>query len=294
MARTKTGVAISSESGFDYAKLEQAGEAAIALGTIQREAEGNAQAVALQLGYEGSLSIGGLEDEIRFYQKRTIEDVLEMGKRLLVLRELTPHGEFEQRLDLLNFNARTARRFMASTLKFSNRTSMSVLDSVGSPTKLLELLVLDDSEITELENGETVRGISLDKLEKMSVRELKAALKESEANNTAKDKVIADKSAALDKALVQKAIMPMADWPADFSLLIATSNDAHRIMEFQLGALADANLKAMQAEPAVGEEENLKQARMALAQSIGHALADITDKLAMLTNTFNNTLADIA
>lgn len=86
----------------------------------------------------------------------------------------------------------------------------------------------------------------------------------------------------------------MADWPAAFSLLIATSNDAHRIMEFQLGALADANLKAMQAEPADGEEESLKQARMALAQSIGHTLADITDKLNMFTNTFNNTLADIA
>ncbi|NOT66697.1 MAG: DUF3102 domain-containing protein [Methylotenera sp.] len=294
MARAKTTLPEAVEVNANEEAFEHGHAALNQLAIANSEAQSNAQAVALQIGYDGNLSVGGLEDEIRFYQKRTIEDVLEMGKRLLVLRELTPHGEFESRVELLNISVRTAQKFMASTLKFSKANTYSLLSAAGGQSKLLELLVLDDGEIAELANGETVRGISLDSIEKMSVRELKAALKSAMADSDAKDKVIADKSVALDKALVKKALMPMADWPAAFSLLIATSNDAHRIMEFQLGALADANLKAMQAEPADGEEESLKQARMALAQSIGHTLADITDKLNMFTNTFNNTLADIA
>ena len=46
--------------------------------------ESNAAALAQQLGYEGALTVGTLEDEIRFYQRRTVEAILETGKRLLV------------------------------------------------------------------------------------------------------------------------------------------------------------------------------------------------------------------
>lgn len=42
--------------------------------------------LATQLSYDGDLSVGALEDGIRLYQRRTIEDLFELGKRLLLLK----------------------------------------------------------------------------------------------------------------------------------------------------------------------------------------------------------------
>lgn len=136
--------------------------------------------LAKQLGYEGSLTVGELEDGIRFYHRRTTEDCIEMGKRLLLLKEATAHGEFSQRVELLGINDSLARKFMRAAEKFSNRFSKTVLNKAGSQTKFLELLVLDDDEIEILEAGGEVRGIDLDAIECMSVTELRARLRELE------------------------------------------------------------------------------------------------------------------
>ena len=82
--------------------------------------------LAAQLGYEGDLTVGAFEDRVRLYQRRTVEDCLEMGKCLVLLKESTPHGEFKQRIEMLNINERTARRFMSVALKFCQNGQMSV------------------------------------------------------------------------------------------------------------------------------------------------------------------------
>ena len=109
----------------------------------------NAQVTSLaaQLGYDGSLTVGALEDEIRFYQRRTVEACLELGKRLLLLKELAPHGEFVQRTELLGISKRMSQKFMSATLKFAKTNSSSLLQKAGNQTKLLELVMLDDDEI---------------------------------------------------------------------------------------------------------------------------------------------------
>ena len=56
-----------------------------ALAVQALEASKNAKAIAVQVGYQGALTVGTLEDEIRFYQRRTVEAILETGKRLLIL-----------------------------------------------------------------------------------------------------------------------------------------------------------------------------------------------------------------
>ena len=97
MARTATKTAVVAEvvADTDLPGLPTAVAAANQLAVMQTKQEAAAQAIATEIGYEGTLTIGALEDEIRFYQRRTVESLLELGKRLLVLRELTPHGEFE-------------------------------------------------------------------------------------------------------------------------------------------------------------------------------------------------------
>ena len=155
--------------------------------------------LALSLGYEGTLSVGALEDEIRFYQQRTVEACLELGKRLLILKEITPHGEFKQRTEMLNINERAARRFMTTALKFNKTDNLSVLKAAGNQSKLLELLVLDDEDIAELSNGGSVNDITLDDIDRMTASELRKKLREAKADNDAKDQLVQKKDQKINE-----------------------------------------------------------------------------------------------
>ena len=180
-------------------ELEQTTEIAISTHTQKL---GN---LALSLGYEGALTVGALEDEIRFYQQRSVEAVLELGKRLLILKEITPHGEFTKRIEMLGISKRTAQRFMSVVLKFSKTTSMSLLEKSGNGTKLLELMVLDDDDIDVIDQGGSIGDVSLDTIETMSVRELKKALRDAKADIDAKEQVIKTKDQKANELLAENA-----------------------------------------------------------------------------------------
>lgn len=167
------------------------------LDAAQSEAYDNAFALAKQISYDGPLTVGGAEDRLRQGMRRTINECLEMGKTLLILKELVAHGEFQTRVEMLGLGYQTGKKFMAATLKFSKGYSNTLL-AAGSQTKMLELLVLDDGEIEALESGDSVRGLTLDKIETMSVSELKKALRDANERIEAKDAVIKDKSAFID------------------------------------------------------------------------------------------------
>ncbi|MCK0915069.1 DUF3102 domain-containing protein [Acinetobacter pittii] len=159
----------------------------------------NVGMLAAQLGYEGSLALGALEDEVRFYQQRTVESCMEIGKRLLLIKEQTPHGEFNKRIEILNFTPRMAQKFMSAVLKFSKTNSNSLLQKAGNQTKLLELVMLDDDEIELLDQGGSIGDVNLDSIETMSVRELKKALREAKADNDAKDQILQKKDQKINE-----------------------------------------------------------------------------------------------
>jgi hypothetical protein len=88
------------------------------------------------------------------------------------------------------------------------------LKSAGTQTKLLELVVLDDGEIEALENGDSVRGITLDKIETMSVSELKKALREARKESEAVESIIRkkdDKLNELDRELEKQRLTPKTE-----------------------------------------------------------------------------------
>jgi len=157
--------------------------------------------LAAQLGYEGSLALGSLEDEVRFYQQRTVESCMEIGKRLLLIKEQTPYGEFNKRIEMLNFTPRMAQKFMSAVLKFSKTNSNSLLQKAGNQTKLLELVMLDDDEIELIEQGGSIGDVSLDTIETMSVRELKKALRDAKSDIEAKEQVIKTKDQKANELL---------------------------------------------------------------------------------------------
>lgn len=137
-------------------------------------AQQSAQALALatELGYQGALTVGALEDEIRFYQRRTVEAILETGKRLLLLKEVTPHGEFTQRVEMLGISDRTARRFMQAAAKTAKSANLAVLSTqIKSSSAFLELVTHDDDVLESLKE--------LDDIDRMSATELRSALRQS-------------------------------------------------------------------------------------------------------------------
>ena len=160
---------------------------------------------ATQLSYDGDLSVGALEDGIRLYQRRTIEDLFELGKRLLLLKEQTQHGEFISRVELLGFDKSLARKLMVATLKFSKVETSPLLKTVKSQSKLLELIVLDDSDIEIIEDGGSIGDVNLDSIETMSVRELKKALRDAKADIDAKEQVIKTKDQKANELLAENA-----------------------------------------------------------------------------------------
>ena len=161
--------------------------------------------LATQLSYDGDLSVGALEDGIRLYQRRTIEDLFELGKRLLLLKEQTQHGEFISRVELLGFDKSLARKLMVATLKFSKVETSPLLKTVKSQSKLLELIVLDDSDIEIIEDGGSIGDVNLDSIETMSVRELKKALRDAKADIDAKEQVIKTKDQKANELLAENA-----------------------------------------------------------------------------------------
>ena len=145
MARNTTPAPASKEVITDAAAIGQTMDAANQLAVMSIEANANAVAMAQQIGYQGAVTVGALEDEIRFYQRRTVEAILETGRRLLVLKELTAHGEFSQRVEMLGFSYRTAHRFMQAAVKTSKSANLAVLSTqVKSASAFLELVTHDD------------------------------------------------------------------------------------------------------------------------------------------------------
>ncbi len=140
--------------------------------------------------------------EARFYMAQSAESMLEAGKRLIILKENEPHGDFTNILENdLGLAPQVARRMMQASVKFlgngDEQPKRSALSVLGK-TKLYELMVLDDEELDALADGGTVAGATLDDVDRMSVRELRQALREARETNAAQQRVLADKNEKID------------------------------------------------------------------------------------------------
>lgn len=113
-------------------------------------------------------------DKARFYQNQAANALIDLGKQIILLKAHEPHGQFLAALEDLGMAERSARYAMAAAQKFSNRQSTAVLGN----EKIRALTVLDDDSIKTLEDGGELTGIgTLDDIEKMTVKELKSALR---------------------------------------------------------------------------------------------------------------------
>lgn len=245
-------------------------ESANQVAALTIEANDAAHAMAIQIGYQGAVNVAALEDEIRFYQRRSVEALLETGKRLLVLKELTPHGQFAQRVEMLGFHIKSAQRFMQAALKTSKSDKLSLLSTqVKSASGFLELVTHDDDVLENL--------VELDDVEKMSASQLRAALREAREEKTATDKVLADKNAAMDKLRGQLKRIQSA--PRDQQLL-ELQKEATSVMNDALGAIRG---QLRQALIALRDFDPLQDQSLFSAGLVGQLAGD----LASLREEFN-------
>lgn len=168
----------------------------------QNEAAKHSAAIIEQFGEGMPYDRVRVVDEAKFYLAQSAEAMLEAGKRLLLIKEHEPHGDFIDIVEnRLGINARAAQRMMSASIKYLSPTLKSkaiTLSHLGK-SKLFELLAEDDEELAALSEGGTVAGLTLDEVDTMSVRDLRKSLREAREQEKAKDQVLADKNQRIDE-----------------------------------------------------------------------------------------------
>ena len=134
--------------------------------------------------------------------RQTMEGMFELGRVLIVLKEHTEYRRFSEIVkEQFGIGHNETARLMTATKRFATpqmQKAAPKLMDLGK-SKLLELLVEEDVTLVGLAEGEEVNGLTLDDVDRMTVRELRVALRESRETAEAKDKVIADKNKKVDE-----------------------------------------------------------------------------------------------
>lgn len=222
------------------------------LSTVLAEQQTRVRAVATTLGYmlpADATDPDLIQRDIAANMRRSVEACLQVGIGLCVLKAACPHGEFMSRLDVLGIETSVARRFMDSATKFSKRATSHVLGAAGSQSKLFEMLVLDDEQIEELELTGQTGELKLDDVATMSVKELRAKLREARQEKTAVEKVLETKNKQIDKLQLVHVLPPQELMHEVKKKALAVSHDA-------LGALRGGVRQALTAINDAPDEPN--------------------------------------
>lgn len=212
----------------------------------------------------------------RFAVRQTMEGMFELGRALIIIKEHTPHGRFAEIAEKeFGLGRRESQRLMNATLRFIDpkmKQAQPKLMTLGK-SKLLELLVEDDDTLLELAEGGEVNGNTFDDVDRMTIKELRVALRESRETAEAKDKVIADKNKKVDELaekLSKKQTGVKEPKPADMGIELT----------MQLGSLE------------VGIRSQISRLREMFEQMAAHGEAHGFDHRAKMVGTLNQIILD--
>lgn len=220
-------------------------DAANRMVVMESEQEATVRAVAAKLGYQLPADCTDpdlIQRDIAANMRRSVEACLEVGRGLRVLKEACQHGQFGPRLEVLGLDTGVAQKFMQAAAKFANTsTSRHLSNAIGNQSKLFEMLVLDDEQIEELHLTGQTGELKLDDIATMSVKELRAALRETRENADARSRLLEDKNQHIDRlteklAKSEKRVKAMA--PADIGEQIrAEATQSFSMAEVELLSL---------------------------------------------------------
>ena len=202
MPRQKTTATLPAEPDLDQDRIDnamvvmRADAKADSLALAQHNER--LAALAAQLKYAGATDPGTLENSARETIRRIGMGIFELGAYLLLLREACEHGTFLPTLDRLGLGPDSAQRYMAVTRRFaSNAVSNRLLETSGV-SKLVELLPLNDDQVEDLIALGQTGELKLDNVASMSVKELRAAVRELRLEKHAKDRLLQVKAQTID------------------------------------------------------------------------------------------------
>lgn len=165
--------------------------------TVQRnEQNERVLTLARELNYQGSTDLAVLENSARDAIKRIGLGIFELGGYLLLLKEGCEHGGFIPALERLGLAPRAAQNYMNLTRRFANASTSAHLEKLGF-SKMVELLPLDDGQVDGLISEGQTGELDLDDVSRMSVKELRAAVRKERAES-AKQKNRAERQEAVN------------------------------------------------------------------------------------------------
>ncbi|KAF0145071.1 MAG: hypothetical protein FD156_1182 [Nitrospirae bacterium] len=129
--------------------------------------------------------------QIKLLIRRSVEDVLDAGKRLLILKEKEGHGKFVKIVeDEIGIPTSTAYRFMNAALK-AGKFPQIKFEDFSRIGKVYALLEAPEQDLKELEEKGVLAGKNIDELHTMSVLEMRDTIKTLRDNT---DEIVKEKT----------------------------------------------------------------------------------------------------
>ena len=117
--------------------------------------------------------------QVRFLMQKTAGAIIEIGKRLLVIREREGKGNFIRIIEEdIGIPYRTAFRFMNTALKAEKFPVIEQFATVASCNKVYTLLEAPEEDLKKLEEEGVLAGKDMDELAAMSVKEMRELIRE--------------------------------------------------------------------------------------------------------------------
>lgn len=236
--------------------------------TVQRK-EQNERVLTLarELNYQGSTDLAVLENSARDAIKRIGLGIFELGGYLLLLKEGCEHGEFIPALERLGLAPRAAQNYMNLTRRFANASTSAHLEKLGF-SKMVELLPLDDGQVDGLINEGQTGELDLDDVSRMSVKELRAAVRKERAE-AAKQKSRAERQEAVNAEMHEEVRqIKLLPEPEQSKRLNA---EAGKIQDEVMGMVRGNLRRALEKLNESGQDQSLFAAGM-----LGQLIAELT------------------
>ena len=190
MPRSKIPRAEPVPVQLNHGALLAASQAATQLVVQEQTLQENADAEARRLGDSGSTDPDQLEWSITQHMRAAFLHLLDAGRELTLLKEVTPHGDFLNRIARSNITPQTAQRLMRAFRKFAKvNPTPQFLRAIKNGSKLIELIALDDEPFQELAEGGFVLDVGTDEVSCMSTTQLRDFVRKVNAKNQALEKL---------------------------------------------------------------------------------------------------------
>ena len=295
MARKETPAPISKEVPLSEDAVRSSIAAANQRAVAILEQNERVSALALQLNYQGSTDPAVLENSAHDAIRRIGMAIFELGGYLLMLKEACEHGKFLPALERLGMDVDAAQRYMAVSRRFANTASTRHLEGLGI-TKLVNLLPLDDEQLEDLTGIGQTGELALDDVARMSVKELRAAVRKERSVKARLEDVNKELSGEVLKLKLDKKVVAHTDWPDALTPVSDQVAAAGRKLATALSELETCRITIFSVAETLGDEDraSFEAALAHVAEVYEEALARGERAMERERLTFDKTLGAFA